>query len=326
MAIRFRTDDEPAATRLDRWQYILSSSLAPYRFRAIGETIRSQVQQAEIGPVAVLGLQSSAMEASRTPELIRSSDLDLCKIDLAIRGRGTYEQDDRESQLSVPGEFVLIDLSRPSHVGIEPWHEASVVIFPRALLPLRRKEIRELTAVRFSARDPYAALVSSLVQELTRHLDAYESARDARIGTSLLDLLALACATRLDRVSAVPAESRQQAMMLRIQAFIEHHLGDPDLSPGLIAAAHHISIRTLHKLYEAEQQSITASIRRRRLERCRQDLLDPGLCDRPVGAVGARWGFRDAAAFSRAFRAAYGVPPGEYRAIHGGVHLVPGGL
>jgi AraC-like DNA-binding protein len=43
----------------------------------------------------------------------------------------------------------------------------------------------------------------------------------------------------------------------------------------------------------------------------RQDLLDPDLRDRPVSAVGARWGFHDAAAFSRAFRASYGVSPGE---------------
>ncbi|MEO3823297.1 helix-turn-helix domain-containing protein [Actinomadura sp. B10D3] len=35
--------------------------------------------------------------------------------------------------------------------------------------------------------------------------------------------------------------------------------------------------------------------------------------DRPVSAIAARWGFADAAAFSRVFRAAYGLPPGEFR-------------
>jgi AraC-like DNA-binding protein len=318
MTIRFRTEDESAKTRLDHWQHLLSSSLAPYQIRAQGRQFRGQIHQAEIGPVTVLGLQGSAMLASRTPELIRKSDLDLCKIDLAIDGGGVFEQDDRESRLT-PGEFLLMDLSRPSHVAIEKWHEGSIVMFPRSLLPVRHNDLRKLTAVRFSPPDPYAALVTSLVRELTRHLDAYESARDARIGAAFLDLLALAVATRLDRVSAVPAESRQNAMMLRIQAFIEHHLGDPGLSPGVIAAAHHISLRTLHKLYEAEEHTIADSIRRRRLERCRQDLLDPGRRDRPVGAVGARWGFQDAAAFSRAFRAVYGIPPGEYRTSQAGV-------
>jgi hypothetical protein len=80
---------------------------------------------------------------------------------------------------------------------------------PRALLPLRDRQLRELTATGFSPQDPYGGLVSSLARELTRHLGAYDSARDARIGTAFLDLLSLAAATRLDRVRSVPAESRQ---------------------------------------------------------------------------------------------------------------------
>lgn len=67
---------------------------------------------------------------------------------------------------------------------------------------------------------------------------------------------------------------------------------------------------------DAEDETVAASIRRRRLEHCRQDLLDSNRPDRPVSAVGARWGFPDATAFSRAFRAAYGLPPGEYRTIY----------
>lgn len=105
-------------------------------------------------------------------------------------------------------------------------------------------------------------------------------------------------------------------MRARIRAFIGQHLADPDLSPAMTADARHISVRTLHKLWESEEQTVTASIRRRRLERCREDLLGPDRPDRPVSAVGARWGLPDATAFNRAFRTAYGLPPGEYRAIH----------
>jgi AraC-like DNA-binding protein len=319
MAIRLNAEDEPAKTRVDYWQHVVGSSLAPYQVRADGGSLRSQIHQAQIGVVSVLDLQISAAQGIRTPDLIRRSDLGMCKIDLGIRGRGSFEQDGRQSLLA-PDEFLLTDLSRPSHVAVEESQEVSVFMFPRALLPVRDKDIRELTATRFSAHDPYASLVASLGRELTRHLDAYESARGARIGTVFLDLLALAFATRLDRVAAVPAESRQRAMTARVQAFIDHHLGDPGLSPGMIAAAHHISVRALHKLYETEGQTVTASIRRRRLERCRQDLLDPALPGRPAAAVGARWGFPDATAFSRAFRAAYGLPPAGYRALHGGGH------
>jgi len=43
------------------------------------------------------------------------------------------------------------------------------------------------------------------------------------------------------------------------------------------------------------------------------DLEDAALDSRPVAAIGTRWGFASAADFSRAFRAAHGMPPAEYR-------------
>ena len=204
MINRFRAEDEPAKTRVDYWQHVISSMLAPYQICSVGGSLRSEVRQAAMGSVTVLDLQATAIDVSRTPDLIRKSDLSLCKIDLAIGGRGIFEQDDRQSAL-MPGEFLLIDLSRPSHVAIDRWHEGAIVMFPRALLPVRHNEMRKLTAVRFSPTDPYAGLVSSLVAELATHLDAYADDRDPRIGTAFIDLLSLAVATRLDRVPDVPA-------------------------------------------------------------------------------------------------------------------------
>ena len=89
------------------------------------------------------------------------------------------------------------------------------------------------------------------------------------------------------------------------------------MTPTTIAAAHHISLRYLHKLFEAQGTTVAGWIRRRRLDRCRVDLLDPAYRARPVSAIGARWGFPDASRFNRVFRAAHGVPPGEYRLMAG---------
>lgn len=313
MANWFRAQDEPMRTRVEYWEHVMASTLVPYRIRTTERSLRAEIRHADIGPVTILDFQSTAMANSRTSDLIRASDRGLCNIYLARRGRGVFEQDGRET-VPAPGEFHLVDLSRPNHVTIDQWIGGAIVMFPRTLLPLRGKELRELTLARFSPQEPYGGLVSSLVQQLTGHLDAYQNARDASIGTAVLDLLSLAVATRLDRVAAVPAETRQNAMMLRIQSFISHHLDDPGLSPASVATAHHISVRTLHRLYQTQDQTIAASIQHLRLERCRHDLINPELRGHPVSAIGARWGFQDPATFSRAFRIAYGVPPGEYRA------------
>ncbi|MGW9499321.1 helix-turn-helix domain-containing protein [Streptomyces prasinus] len=46
---------------------------------------------------------------------------------------------------------------------------------------------------------------------------------------------------------------------------------------------------------------------------CHRDLTDPRLRSRSIRAIATRWGFVDAAHFSRAFRAAYGVSPRDHR-------------
>ncbi|MEV4015968.1 helix-turn-helix domain-containing protein [Nonomuraea angiospora] len=128
-----------------------------------------------------------------------------------------------------------------------------------------------------------------------------------------LDLAATFLVGRLGVDDRLPAESRHRTPATRIDACIGHHLGEPDLGPPSIAARHHISVRTPHVLFERQPETVSATIRRRRLERCRADLADPRLRDRPIGEIGLSWGFRTAAEFSRAFRAAYGRSPTGHR-------------
>jgi AraC-like DNA-binding protein len=106
-------------------------------------------------------------------------------------------------------------------------------------------------------------------------------------------------------------------LLARVQAFIDGRLGDARLSNREIAAAHHISPRLLHRLFEEQGTSPARWIRERRLERCRRDLLDPARRDLPASAIAWSWGFASAAHFSRVFRAAYGHPPAEYRHLRG---------
>ena len=72
-------------------------------------------------------------------------------------------------------------------------------------------------------------------------------------------------------------------------------------------------MRTLHQIFEGSGETVAGEIRRRRIEKCRLDLADPGQRQTPVAAIGARWGLSDPAHFSRLFRSAVGQPPAGYR-------------
>jgi AraC-like DNA-binding protein len=111
-------------------------------------------------------------------------------------------------------------------------------------------------------------------------------------------------------------DRRRRALFHRIQAFIERHLTDPALDPTMIAEVHHISVRTLHRMFECYGYTVAEHIRALRMERCRCDLEDPAFHGRPIHAIAARWGLLSPAHFTRLFRSFYGLGPQEYRTRH----------
>ena len=105
----------------------------------------------------------------------------------------------------------------------------------------------------------------------------------------------------------------QVLLATSVREYIEANLADPQLSPASIATAHFISTRHLHNIFHESGSTVASWIRSQRLERIRRDLRDPLLNGTSVGAVAARWGFLDAAHFSRTFRDAYGESPSDWR-------------
>jgi len=93
------------------------------------------------------------------------------------------------------------------------------------------------------------------------HPDDYDPVESVRLGTALVDLLDAAMATGLDGDQVLPVGTHQRVLLRQIYAFIDQHLGDPDLSPAGVAAAHHISLRYLHKLFETERATVAGWIR-----------------------------------------------------------------
>ncbi|MEO3875231.1 helix-turn-helix domain-containing protein [Nonomuraea sp. B12E4] len=203
-----------------------------------------------------------------------------------------------------------------------------VALIPRTLVPLPPNKVDRLLATRLPGQDGVGALLVQFLARLAADSASFRPTDGPRLGTVLLDLFTVLLAPHLDADAAVPPESRQRTLLLRVQTFVRRHLAEPDLSPAAVAAAHNISVRTLHRLFESEEVTVAAWIRAQRLEGCRRDLADPRHAGRPIFAIAARWGFTDAATLSRAARwAARDAGPGEV-GRHGagvrGVREIPG--
>ncbi len=166
-----------------------------------------------------------------------------------------------------------------------------------------------------SGREGTSALLADFLLGLDRQAALLGPAEAPRLGTVVVDLVAAWLARELDAEAEVPDDARRRALVENVRTFIRRNLHDPELTPTVIAAAHHVSVSYLHRLFTQQSQgeTVAAWIRRRRLEKARRDLADPALRTVPVHALAARCGIPRPSDFSRAFRAAYGLSPSEHR-------------
>jgi AraC-like DNA-binding protein len=111
-------------------------------------------------------------------------------------------------------------------------------------------------------------------------------------------------------------EPLAETLQLRVMEYVRAHLAERDLTAARIAAKHHISVRHLYNILASSGISLGDWVRAHRLEECRKDLAKPEANSVTIAFIGQRWGFPDATNFGRAFKAAYGMSPREWRDLH----------
>jgi len=268
-----------------------------------------------LGDTDLAAFTFSPMSARRDAAHIRHGDPEQYFLFL-VHGSPIGIEQRRNTSFLTAGDMALFDSSHPLSCEFHDegrLSRVSLLRLPRAGLPLPQDRADRLLGTALPARTGSGALLASYLNGLRTQADRCDPAELRRLGGIALDLSAAFLAAASDSPVPLPAETRQQVLRARIRAFVDHNLADPALSPGVVAARHHISVRLLHLLFREEPETVGASIRRLRLERSRADLTDPRLGHRSIGEIAARWGFRHPADFSRAFRRAYGMAPSDVR-------------
>lgn len=308
-------NDLPAHEQFDAWRETVSNAFVPLDAKSHAPAaFTGNLLSEAIGSLQVSEVTGGAVEVRRTPEAIRRSDPGYLKLGMQIRGYCVLSQDDREAALT-PGDFSIYDTRRPYQVSFERDFAQLVVMFPRELIHLRPDAMKDMTARRVSGRRGVGGLVSKFLVGIAEQLRGVEElAANQQLSNGVLNLLAAALSEQLGCESNVPPETHRAALVLQIKSFIDARLYDPELSSALIARAHNISARYLQKMFEGEGTTVTEWIRRRRLEHCRRDLVDPRNSNTPIATIAAQWGLLDSSYFSKLFKTTYGISPREYRA------------
>ncbi|MFJ1837782.1 MULTISPECIES: helix-turn-helix domain-containing protein [unclassified Streptomyces] len=315
-AANVSTNSVSARGGFEWWSSMVAEAVIPVSIACervdsfVGEAASLQLPRTQVS-----AFRFSPMSACRTPIHIRRADPESYFLFLVHGGPVGLEQR-RNNILLRAGDMALFDTSVPLACefrgGTEP-PRLTMIRLPRTAIPLPLGRTDELVATLLPTRTGSGALLTSYLTGLRDQATHCDEAELLRLGSVGFDLATAFLATRLDAASGLPADTRRQVLLARIHTFIDHNLGNPQLTPTYIAENHHISVRTLHQLFRTEASTVAATIRRRRLERCQADLADPRQRSQSISALAARWGFLMPAEFSRAFRAAHGMTPTEFR-------------
>jgi AraC-like DNA-binding protein len=279
---RWRVAGGSPSRRLDAWADVLAATHLAFDVRASVRTsadFHGAVTRHRLGDLMLVDCAATPFVGHRgQPVMDGGPEQRRHESILGFQfvGRGVELVREGGRQLAVSaGDVVLWDGLQPTNVEIVEAFYKRTLIFPR---------------------DRVLAVCPRLAeQEVFPSLDGNGP---ARLLVRYMNSLALEL-PRLD-------ESARE-----ITRYVRTHLQDEALGPASIAHAYAMSIRALHALFEDIDQSVAGLVRSERLARCMEDLRRPS--GGSVTEIAFRWGFSDAAHFSRLFKRAFGMTPSVVR-------------
>ncbi|MGW5496588.1 AraC-like ligand-binding domain-containing protein [Streptomyces olivaceoviridis] len=301
----------PGADRQGYWRDAWSRTFGTVSLSLPHDAYSGTIHTRPLGPLRSVAVTGDRLSVRRGPQHIATGPESAhVVVNVLVTGVARIEQDGRDTRLG-PGEVVVYDTARPLRLDIPESFQAHSLVLRRRDLGLSARQTADITATPLGPGTPVGTLMSPFITRLVDKAGTLPSRTRELVAHTTLNLLATLVDERIGSARGGPRAGGSRALLERVRTFIDEHLTDPALSPVMIARAHHISPRYLHKLFEGESTTVSGFVRQRRLEESRRDMARHA--DRTIAAVAHQYGFASASHFSRAFRAQYGVSATEWR-------------
>lgn len=226
-----------------------------------------------------------------------------------MEGEAVVRQNGREAHIG-PNQLFFIDTSQPFEIETGEIWTRSIYLdsqFWQDVFPERGY----YTATALNCDHGIGQTCRSLIHEIFELAWDQRPETVTRLAGSLANLLAVSLVTTLPVAPRfdLPVERKLE----RIKAAVRRNLADSDLDCAFVAEDVGMSVRQVHAVFGHSGTSLNRWIWQERLDRIASELRNPVLRHKPVSGIAFDWGFKEAAHFSRQFRARFGVTPSHYR-------------
>lgn len=309
--LRVNTFHTAASDRAEHWADINRCHFGGLSVEAM-ETglLEAELSRYELGGLRLFQIEAPPHLVVRNPRHTPDALDDCYKLVLQLQGHARIEQRHRVFDLRA-GDWSLYDPRVPYSIGNFERTRLLAIQIPRELL--RSFKVPELHTceARDSAQLGLSAVLGGFLRSLSEQLASLPDEAAPALSETVLSLLGY---TLLSEQHQGRAHTTLPGVMkLRVQQYVQAHLGEDDLCIDSIAEAMRCSKRYLHRVYEDEPVTLERYIWRERLARSQLLLAAPAQAERKIADIAFACGFRSNAHFCRMFKAEYGVAPSDWR-------------
>ncbi len=273
----------------------------------------AEIRVGNLGPIRAVRMTCDRCSIERTARHIDPRSARSFTLILQVRGTGLFAQYGQQPLLQ-KGDFSLCDSAAPHSYRADKSSDVVMLRVPENILSEYLPSPENVCGRHLRASEGLTSAVTALALSLAERLEAGLPAEfGARVARHLMELLATAYALAFDSVAAVP--SIISGRHAQVKLYIEQHLRDPQLTPGIIADKHKLSSRYLRMVFAVGGETISAYILRRRLEECARQISDPRWRGHSISQIAYAWGFNSTSHFARTFRERFKSSPRDHRRL-----------
>lgn len=248
---------------------------------------------------------------TRDPTLVARSGLDQLLVQLYVMGG--FEGFAGEKPIFVsPGDVCVFDLANSLATCAQTYENISILV-PREMVENRGLDASILHGLVLPRGSSLGSLLGDHLRSLISNVTALDAGEARFVAAAALTLITSILAATARDERQISSVTPRASPLRKAIAYIDRHIGDPDLDVARIIRDLGWSRTVLFRVFEAEG-GVERYIRRRRLGGAARDLSTSG-GRRRIGEVARTWGFASDAAFSKAFRAAFGISPRAARKL-----------
>jgi AraC-like DNA-binding protein len=309
--LRFSTNGLPPSERLAVWREVLGRVHMRLDLEALGEgDVHTSIEQHSWSYVSIYFSESSAVSASRTPELLQDGNDDF----RLVRAEGApFEYVSGGVTHEMNGCSALVFAGSAGTLRYLGTNRVTSLRVPRVRLAAAVRNFEELPMRRIAPASPQLRLLNGYTELLRREGPTADPVLAYRSAQHLVDLLALAIGPTDETYQRASGGALREARLATIRADILANLSQTRLSAKTVARRHGITDRYVHLLFEEIGTTFGRFVQEERLKRAYVMLTDPGYASMRISDIAAKVGLAELSNFSRGFRQRFGDTPRAIR-------------